>query len=102
MAPQKNGIKKAAPLSEVYREKEMDKEAEGNHEGVSSAMRKEEEQLREASMKEEADREAKLEKQRQEDLKGGEDGMDKKFKALEYLLSQSKAGWSSVMNKSSL
>jgi len=92
MAPRKNGVKAASPLSEVNREKEMDEEAEESLEGVSAAMRKEEEELREASRKEEVERDAKLEKQRQEDLKGGQDGLDKKFKALEYLLSQSKVG----------
>lgn len=87
---------RAALPSEVDLEKDMDKQAEENLQGVSATMRAEEERMREASKQEEITRDANLEKQRQEDMKGGQDGLDKKFKALEYLLSQSKL-YSTIM-----
>lgn len=74
-------------------EKAMDKDAEEELGDVSATMRAEEEQLREISRKEEAERDVKMEKARQEDLKGPPDVLDKKFKALEYLLNQSKVGY---------
>jgi len=59
-------------------------------EGVSGTMRAEEERMRAVSRKEEEQRASKLEKEREADIKGGKDGVDTKFKALEFLLSQSK------------
>ena len=59
-------------------------------EGVSGTMRAEEERMRTASRKQEEQRASKLEKEREADIKGGKDGVDTKFKALEFLLSQSK------------
>ena len=58
--------------------------------GVSEAMHQEEERMRKVSDKEEATRQKKLEQDRENDMKGGSEAVDSKFKALEYLLSQSK------------
>lgn len=58
--------------------------------GVSESMQKEEEQMRLNREKRERQHEKKLEKERQKDIDGGKDAVDSKFKALEYLLSQSK------------
>ena len=58
--------------------------------GVSDSMRAEEDKMREASNAEEARRAERLEKQRKEDMEGGPKEVDKKYKALEHLLSQSK------------
>jgi ATP-dependent DNA helicase len=58
--------------------------------GVSDAMQKEEEQLRKNREKEDARQEAKFEEERRKDAEGGQQFLDSKFKALEYLLNQSK------------
>ena len=57
---------------------------------VSESMLKEEEQMRIQREKVDAKRDAKLQKEVEKDLKGGEKAVDSKFKALEYLLNQSK------------
>jgi len=57
---------------------------------VSAAMEKEEEQMRLKREKEEMEREEILKKERDEELQGGPEVTDNKFKALEFLLSQSK------------
>lgn len=59
-------------------------------------MQKEEAQMAQAREKEEAKRERKLAAEREKDLKGGPDAVDTKYKALEYLLSQSKL-YSTIM-----
>lgn len=59
-------------------------------EPVSESMKSEEQKLQTAHEKEEAKREEELKRQRQQDLSGGKGAVDKKFKALEYLLNQSK------------
>lgn len=59
-------------------------------EGVSSAMQQEEERMRVQREKNDAKREAQLEKERQEDLKSGKDILDKKFQQLEFLMNKSK------------
>ncbi|KAM0712304.1 hypothetical protein Q7P37_011399 [Cladosporium fusiforme] len=64
--------------------------------GPTEAMRKEEEQMEQARAKEEAKRERKLAAERQKDIKGGPAAVDTKYKALEYLLSQSKL-YSTIM-----
>jgi len=56
----------------------------------------EEEQMRQSNEKSELARSSKLEEARKADLAGGEEVVDKKFKALEYLLSQSKL-YSTIM-----
>ncbi|KAF2817411.1 uncharacterized protein BDZ99DRAFT_373440 [Mytilinidion resinicola] len=58
--------------------------------GVSKEMLAEEEQMRLRREKEDAKREAKLEKERKEDLQGGKEVLDTKFKALEHLMNKSK------------
>lgn len=58
--------------------------------GVSKSMEDEERQMAEASRHEEEARDRKLREQREADMKGGTKAVDSKFKALEYLLSQSK------------
>ncbi|KAI9706991.1 MAG: hypothetical protein M1820_004579 [Bogoriella megaspora] len=58
--------------------------------GVSETMRVEEEKMLAASNTEEAARADKLEKDLKKDIEGGTEGVDKKYKALEHLLSQSK------------
>lgn len=63
----------------------------GNKEsGVSHAMQQEEERMRTQREKNDAKREAELEKERQEDLKSGKDILDKKFQQLEFLMNKSK------------
>ncbi len=59
---------------------------------VSKEMQVEEEQMRLKHEKDDLEREQKMEKERQEDLKGGKEVLDAKFKALEHLLSKSKVG----------
>lgn len=63
---------------------------------VSSAMQAEEDQMRRAREKQDERREKALAAERQRDIAGGTDAVDTKFKALEYLLSQSKL-YSSIM-----
>jgi ATP-dependent DNA helicase len=58
--------------------------------GVSSAMQQEEERMRAQREKNDAKREAQLEKERQEDLKSGKEILDKKFQQLEFLMNKSK------------
>ncbi|KAK7523297.1 SNF2 family N-terminal domain-containing protein [Phyllosticta citriasiana] len=63
---------------------------------VSNAMVKEEEQMRQAREKADAQREEELQRERQKDIQSGSEAVDTKFRALEYLLSQSKL-YSSIM-----
>ncbi len=57
---------------------------------LSETMRAEEKAMLDASRRHEEARDRELEKERQSDLQGGSSAVDTKFKALEYLLSQSK------------
>jgi ATP-dependent DNA helicase len=59
---------------------------------VSKAMQNEEARVRSQREKEDAKRDAKLEKERQEDIKSGKDMLDKKFQQLEFLMNKSKVG----------
>lgn len=59
---------------------------------VSDAIQHEEERMRTQREKNDAKREAELEKERQEDLKSGKDILDKKFQQLEFLMNKSKVG----------
>ncbi|KAH9880452.1 hypothetical protein IAQ61_000743 [Plenodomus lingam] len=61
-----------------------------DNETASSAMQKEEERMRAQREKNDAKRDAQLEKERQEDLKSGKDVLDKKFQQLEFLMNKSK------------
>jgi ATP-dependent DNA helicase len=58
--------------------------------GISEAMLREEERMQRAAEKKQAARDDKMEAERRKDLKAGTEAVDKKFKALEYLLNQSK------------
>lgn len=53
-------------------------------------MREEEEKMARIREKEEAKRDEHMAKERKKDIEGGKEVVDTKFKALEYLLSQSK------------
>lgn len=64
--------------------------------GPTEAMQKEEARMQEARRKEDEKREKKLAAERQKDLDGGSGAVDTKYKALEYLLSQSKL-YSAIM-----
>lgn len=55
-----------------------------------NALQKEEERLKVQREKDDAKRDAQLEKERQEDLKSGRDVLDKKFQQLEFLMNKSK------------
>lgn len=59
---------------------------------VSKAMQDEEARVRLQREKDDAKRDAKLEKERQEDIKSGKDMLDKKFQQLEFLMNKSKVG----------
>lgn len=57
---------------------------------MTDAMQAEEERMRAQREKNDAKRDAQLEKERQEDLKSGKDVLDKKFQQLEFLMNKSK------------
>lgn len=57
---------------------------------ISDAMKREEEAMTRKSQKEQEKRDKAMEEERKKDLEAGSDNVDKKFKALEYLLNQSK------------
>jgi ATP-dependent DNA helicase len=58
--------------------------------GISEAMRLEEEQMQQRRQQQQAKRDEEMAQERRKDVEGGEQVVDKKFKALEYLLNQSK------------
>jgi len=53
-------------------------------------MQQEEKRMRTQREKDDAKREAQLEKERQEDIKSGREVLDKKFQQLEFLMNKSK------------
>jgi ATP-dependent DNA helicase len=59
-------------------------------EGVSKGMQAEEQRMKAQRVKDDAKRDAKLEKERQEDIKSGREVLDKKFQQLEFLMNKSK------------
>ncbi|CAN9365754.1 unnamed protein product [Alternaria sp. RS040] len=65
-------------------------------ESVPKSMQQEEQRMRAQREKDDARHEAKLEKQRQEDIKSGREVLDKKFQQLEFLMNKSKL-YASVM-----
>lgn len=67
--------------------------------GISEAMLREEERMRRVAEKKQAARDEKMEAERRKDLNAGTEAVDKKFKALEYLLNQSKVSRSTVQLK---
>jgi ATP-dependent DNA helicase len=58
--------------------------------GISEAMRHEEEKMQQKTKQDQARRDEEMAKERQKDVEGGEEVVDKKFKSLEYLLKKSK------------
>ncbi|KAF2122216.1 ISWI chromatin-remodeling complex ATPase ISW2 [Lophiotrema nucula] len=58
--------------------------------GVSKEMQAEEERMRTQRARDDAKRDAQLEKERQEDIKSGKEILDKKFQQLEFLMNKSK------------
>ena len=83
-SPQKSTPASSPPPDDM----DQDNEAEG----VSYAMQAEEERMRAQREKNDAKRDAQLEKERQEDIKSGKDILDKKFQQLEFLMNKSKVG----------
>ncbi|KAK5129096.1 hypothetical protein LTR08_003916 [Meristemomyces frigidus] len=69
---------------------------EDDDDGPSKAMQREEARMAAIRHKEDEKRERKMAAEREKDLKGGSEAVDTKFKALEYLLSQSKL-YSAIM-----
>jgi len=59
-------------------------------ESVPQSMQQEEKRMRTQREKDDAKREAQLEKERQEDIKSGREVLDKKFQQLEFLMNKSK------------
>lgn len=59
-------------------------------ENVPKAMQDEETRMRVHREKQDAKRDAQLEKERQEDIKSGKEVLDKKFQQLEFLINKSK------------
>jgi hypothetical protein len=64
--------------------------ADMDSESVSQSMQQEEKRMRTQREKDDAKREAQLEKERQEDIKSGREVLDKKFQQLEFLMNKSK------------
>ncbi|TKX20507.1 SNF2 family N-terminal domain-containing protein 4 [Elsinoe australis] len=71
-------------------------EDKNDENGVSKTMEQEEAKMLAQRRKDEEKRQRELDAQRKEDLEGGEEKIDQKYKALEYLLSQSKL-YSTIM-----
>jgi ATP-dependent DNA helicase len=78
------------PPVDMQRKKESD--------NISDKMQQEEERMRAQREKNDAKRDAQMEKERQEDLKSGKDILDKKFQQLEFLMNKSKASTPPVAN----
>jgi ATP-dependent DNA helicase len=57
---------------------------------ASKSMQEEEERMRVQREKEDAKRDAQLEKERQADIESGKEVLDKKFQQLEFLMNKSK------------
>jgi ATP-dependent DNA helicase len=64
--------------------------ADMDTESASNKMQAEEERMRAQREKEDAKRDAQLEKARQEDILSGREVLDKKFQQLEFLMNKSK------------
>lgn len=64
----------------------------GNLTRVTETMVEEEKRMQDEALSEERERNMKLEKEREEDTKQGEEVLDTKFKRLQYLLGQSEVG----------
>lgn len=75
---------------------DMDDQPKNADNEVPSSLQQEEDRMRAQREKEDAKREAKLEKQRQADIQSGKEVLDKKFQQLEFLMNKSKL-YASVM-----
>lgn len=75
---------------------DMDDQPKNADNDVPSNLQQEEDRMRAAREKEDAKRNAKLEKERQADIKSGKEVLDKKFQQLEFLMNKSKL-YASVM-----
>jgi ATP-dependent DNA helicase len=64
--------------------------ADMDPESVSKTMQDEETRMKTQREKQDAKRDAQLEKERQEDIKSGKEVLDKKFQQLEFLMNKSK------------
>jgi len=80
----------SSPPAESLDVDEKDVSNTNDAKGVSTSMEEEERKMMEARRKTDEKKDRKLEQQREEDIKGGKEVVDTKYKALEFLLSQSK------------
>jgi hypothetical protein len=69
---------------------EMDGQPQNKADGVSNGYQVEEDRMRAQREKQDAKREAELEKERQADIESGKEVLDKKFQQLEFLMNKSK------------
>jgi ATP-dependent DNA helicase len=71
-----------------------------NKEDVLGELRAEEDRMRKQRKKDDAKREAELERERQQDISSGKEVLDKKFQQLEFLMNKSKVSieWGSKTN----
>jgi ATP-dependent DNA helicase len=65
---------------------------------LSMELQVEEEKMRKQREKDDATRDAELEKERQQDISSGKEVLDKKFQQLEFLMNKSKVSTESVPN----
>ncbi|KAJ4289078.1 putative ATPase [Kalmusia sp. IMI 367209] len=75
---------------------DMDDQTKLEDNEVPSSMQQEEDRMRSQREKQDAKRDAQLEKERQADIKSGKEVLDKKFQQLEFLMNKSKL-YASVM-----
>ncbi|KAL1599837.1 putative ATPase [Paraconiothyrium brasiliense] len=75
---------------------DMDDQPKNGDNEVPGSMQQEEDRMRTQREKQDAKREAKLEKERQADIESGKEVLDKKFQQLEFLMNKSKL-YASVM-----
>jgi ATP-dependent DNA helicase len=69
-----------------------------NKDALSMELQVEEEKMRKQREKDDATRDAELEKERQQDISSGKEVLDKKFQQLEFLMNKSKVSTESVPN----
>ncbi|KAJ4354339.1 putative ATPase [Didymosphaeria variabile] len=75
---------------------DMDDQPKNEDHEVPSSLQQEEDRMRTQREKQDAKRDAKLEKERQADIESGKEVLDKKFQQLEFLMNKSKL-YASVM-----
>ena len=69
---------------------EMDDQPKNKADDVSNGYQVEEDRMRAQREKQDAKREAELEKERKADIESGKEVLDKKFQQLEFLMNKSK------------